>query len=61
MGYSKPNAEKAIIDANGDISMTIELLIQRQQPSRTRSRTKSKRKSSSYSRPRSMRRIIGNR
>lgn len=59
MGYNKPDAEKALIETNGNINMAIELLIQRQQPISTRSRSKSKRKSSPYSRPRSMRRIIG--
>ena len=59
MGYSKPDAEKALIDTNGNLDMAIELLIQRQQPISTLSRLKSKRRSSSYSRPRSMRHIIG--
>jgi hypothetical protein len=56
MGYSKPDAEKALTDTNGNLDMAIELLIQKQQG---RTRLKSKRKSRSYSRPRSMRRIIG--
>ena len=59
MGYIKPDAEKALMDTNGNLDMAIELLIQRQQPISTLSRLKSKRRSSSYSRPRSMRRIIG--
>jgi len=58
MGYSKPDAEKALIDTNGNLDMAIELLIQKQQQ-QSNTRSKSKRKSISYSRPRSMRRIIG--
>ena len=57
MGYSKPNTEKALIDANGDINIAIELLIQKQQPQQQQRRTRSK--SKSKSRIRSMRRIIG--